>query len=263
LGEGSGIDDDRYVLSPTENCFFVAEDIAFYQGVPLRKLNFGTKLGFIHTLLSNYIYPKTPESSPYVVVALPIMFVISGERAESAARESAGYPIHCVQYRSLTEDAPYMNLPAPRICAATGPRADVAVASSEMRKMSGAIDIRMPQYKLSTVFMVFAKMQYDIYALCAIGAAQALVEADIAYIPNCRTSALMNGLFRRITENADIDCAEESEDEAEFQDVRIDKYVDLKKSVAMECAFHPKFKKWVPIRPVENVSVVAATRLCR
>jgi hypothetical protein len=259
----SGADDDRHGLSPSDNLFFVAEDIAYYQGVPLRKLNFGAKLGFIHTLLSSYIYPPPLESFPYVVIALPVMFIISGENAESIARESAGYPIYCAQYRSLTEDAPYMNLPAPRICAETFLRSEGAVKLNTVRKMVGVVDIRMPQYKLATVFMVFARPQYDIYSLCAVGAARALVDVDVAYIPNCRTSALMNGLFRRIAENADIDCAEESDDEAEFQDVRVDKYVDLNKSVAMECEFHPKFKKWVPIRPVENAPVVAATRLCR
>ena len=257
-------EDDR--ISPTDNLFFIAEDIAYYQGIPLRKLNFGAKLGFIHALLSKYIYPiTTSEASPYAVIALPVMFAILGENAEAVAREAAGYPIHCVQYRSLTEDAPYMNLPVARICAATVPRTEDggAIATPEIRKMSGTIDIRMPQYKLPTVFMVFAKMQYDIYSLCAIGAARAMVEVDIAYIPNCRTSSMMNGLFRRITENADIDCAEESDDEAEFQDVRVDKYVDLKKSVAMECEFHPKFRKWVPIKPVNDAPIVAATRLCR
>jgi hypothetical protein len=28
----------------------------------------------------------------------------------------------------------------------------------------------------------------------------------------------------------------------------MDKYVDLKKMVTMECKFHSKFKRWVPLR---------------
>jgi hypothetical protein len=58
----------------------------------------------------------------------------------------------------------------------------------------------------------------------------------------------MNSIFRKIKENANLDAIEESDDEDDFQDGRPDKYVDLKKTVVMECAFNSKFKKWVPVK---------------
>ena len=61
----------------------------------------------------------------------------------------------------------------------------------------------------------------------------------------------MNRLFRRIRENENLDAIEESEDEEDFENVDPEKYVDLKKTLFMECRFHLKFKKWVPIKVVD------------
>ena len=60
----------------------------------------------------------------------------------------------------------------------------------------------------------------------------------------------MNGLFRKIRENINLDYIEESDDEDDFEDMREDKYVDLKKTLHMECIFHTKFKRWIPVRIV-------------
>jgi hypothetical protein len=56
----------------------------------------------------------------------------------------------------------------------------------------------------------------------------------------------MNGLFRNIRENKNLDYIEESDDEDDFENILPDKYVDLKKTLLLECVFHKKFKKWVP-----------------
>jgi hypothetical protein len=56
----------------------------------------------------------------------------------------------------------------------------------------------------------------------------------------------MNALFRKIKENVNLDSLEESDDDEEFEDDRIDKYVYLEKELKMKCQLNPKFKKWVP-----------------
>jgi hypothetical protein len=58
----------------------------------------------------------------------------------------------------------------------------------------------------------------------------------------------MNGLFRNIRENSNLDYIEESDDEEDFEDTRLDKYVCSEKTLIMECVFHKKFKKWIPVR---------------
>jgi hypothetical protein len=57
----------------------------------------------------------------------------------------------------------------------------------------------------------------------------------------------MNKLFRNIKENINLDALEESDDEAEFENEKEDKYVFLDRSFKMNCQYNHKFKKWVPV----------------
>jgi hypothetical protein len=107
------------------------------------------------------------------------------------------------------------------------------------------------------IFIVSADIQNDIYNL---------VEPDttvndlsnydisnklIASIPDYKTSVFMNTLFRNIKENRSLDALEESDDEDEFENTNIDKFVDLTKKIKMKCVFNYKFKKWTPIECVK------------
>ena len=73
---------------------------------------------------------------------------------------------------------------------------------------------------------------------------------DVAYIPNYKTSVMMNGLFRNIKENRNLDAMEDSDDEDDFYDIRYDKYVNLNKQLTMECMYHKKFRRWIPLRVI-------------
>jgi hypothetical protein len=77
------------------------------------------------------------------------------------------------------------------------------------------------------------------------------VFVDVAFIPNYQTSKMMNCIFRKVKENDNLDYIEESDDEEDFENTQPDKYVDLKKRVNMECQFHFKFKRWVPLRVID------------
>jgi hypothetical protein len=58
----------------------------------------------------------------------------------------------------------------------------------------------------------------------------------------------MNKLFRNIKENDNLDLLEESDDEEEFQNENIDRFVDMKKSFLFVCRYNYKFKKWFPVK---------------
>jgi hypothetical protein len=58
----------------------------------------------------------------------------------------------------------------------------------------------------------------------------------------------MNKLFRKIKENENLDALEESDDEEEFENQDIDKYVHLDKEYNMICEYNYKHKKWTPLR---------------
>jgi hypothetical protein len=99
--------------------------------------------------------------------------------------------------------------------------------------------------------MVKADIQNDIYHLSNPDAnANANTNVDnelIASIPDYKTSVMMNSLFRNIKENKSLDALEESDDEDEFENVNLDKFVDLSKKIKMKCIYNYKFKKWTPI----------------
>jgi hypothetical protein len=100
------------------------------------------------------------------------------------------------------------------------------------------------QKKLSNIFKVRAEIQNDIYTI------EQGDFIDTAYIPSYTTSVYMNNLFRNIKENNNLDALEESDSDDEFENDKIDKFVNLERSYNMECKFSHKFKKWIPIKVV-------------
>jgi len=112
-----------------------------------------------------------------------------------------------------------------------------------------------PQYSTNTntntrVFYIKPDIQNDIYYLSSL-ANSSIISNNIAHIPDYKTSVLMNKLFRNIKENRNLDALEESDDEEEFENIQIDKFVDLNKVLKMRCNFNYKFQAWVPIQVVE------------
>lgn len=93
------------------------------------------------------------------------------------------------------------------------------------------------------IFNITADIEPDIYNLFS----EKDEYVDVAFIPDYKTSVMMNKLFRNIKENDNLDALEESDDEEEFEDDRKDKYVYLDKTYKMNCEYNHKFKKWVPV----------------
>lgn len=80
----------------------------------------------------------------------------------------------------------------------------------------------------------------------------------IALIPDYKTSVMMNGFFRNIKENKNLDLIEESDEETEVCTTTI----PLNTSIVMECTYDRKFKRWKPLRkykgtlPLTNVEEI-------
>jgi hypothetical protein len=96
------------------------------------------------------------------------------------------------------------------------------------------------------IFKITPDIQNDIYHLHTYENGIFLFY-DIAYIPDYKTSVFMNKLFRNIKENINLDSLEESDNEEEFENNKIDKFVYLNKSFKIKCNYNYKFKKWTPI----------------
>jgi hypothetical protein len=99
------------------------------------------------------------------------------------------------------------------------------------------------------VFKVKPDVQNDIYYLYSYDDnTNDFVYFNIAYIPDFKTSVMMNKLFRNIKENNNLDALEESDDDEEFENEKEDRFVYLNREFNMVCSFNYKFKKWTPLR---------------
>lgn len=261
--------------SPNMTRYFVIEELLFWQGISLVKLPFGEKLGFLHSFFQD---PKNTQILSAINIAqlkLPIMWGISEDEINNTHippnwTNRIPYTIHHLQYRSLTTIFPYINV--------TMTQGNTAIVKSAPAPLLDEFvfippalpkyDFAKPQYKMPTIFEVKADLQNDIYHLYAYGQSSQRIYCGLANIPSYKTSVFMNGLFRNIKENRNLDSMEESDDEDDFQDMRIDKHVDLKKTLAIECIFNTKFKRWVPVRLIpdkmrlyDNGKIVHISRL--
>lgn len=163
---------------------------------------------------------------------------------------------------------PYINtsiVPSKNAQTLSSNSANLAITEPTQLYKRNVCDFSKPQYLRTAVFIVKACLQYDIYDLYALGNNNSVVLYDVAYISNYKLSIFMNTQFRTIRENKNLDYIEESDDEDDFQDNRFDKYVNLQKSVNMECVFNEKFKRWVPVRIVteSNTRIVRIHNLVR
>lgn len=242
--------------------YFVIEDIFYYKGIPLVKSCFHEKLCFLEKFMVST--PKKFTTGSDMLFTLPLMWEVAlkdGDECPTAIPDgilkTTAYVPHHIQYRTLNVTMPYLNVYLTR-------KLNTVVLPSECKKMSShkfesipiTMDFYKPQYKYPTVFQVTADIQYDIYHLFAYGKNKIPVYYNVAYVPNYKSSVFLNGLFRKIRENKNIDYIEESDDEDDFQNMNEDKYVDLNKVLLMECVFHSKFKKWVPVKVVDKYAKV-------
>jgi hypothetical protein len=260
--------------------YFVIEDIAFYEGLPMKPLTFLERLGFLKRFFGKVTrdFDKTGDN---IIFGLPVIWNVLfkgddednnhyGTIPENINRDIA-YPIHHIQYRSMNEIMPYLNTAINKkifMNSANNSSKDGGKPSTDLGKYQERprlqMDFSKPQYRMKTVFVVTADIQYDIYHLHAFGKGSQQVYYNIAYIPSYKTSVFMNGLFRNIRENKNLDYIEESDDEEDFQNMSENKYVDMNKRIMMECTFHMKFKKWIPLRVVDSrYKVVHISKLIR
>ena len=233
---------------------FMVEDILIYKGIPMKKTSFKEKIQWLHEFLeltytmgfcipAMWHYVENSDFSHHEhVITLPEKY------------RELPYIIHHIQYRSFASNLPWINFPynafatVRKIGTETNVKTNGALAPSK----SARSDYSKSQYKFRTIFQITADIQYDIYHLFAYGKHKSTIYYDVAYIPNYKTSVLMNRLFRNIRENENLDAIEESDDEEDFQNISEDKHVDLQKTLFMECQFHPKFKRWIPLRVVNT-----------
>jgi len=239
--------------------FFTIEDVFYCKGDDVSGNNWSRKFNILSNVFSNDI-KQISYNKNFIVFGLPLMARDTDEL--KTLIEDVQYKIYNIQFRCFdktnnldsvllsginnviktsgaapiheTKQEPLMQTQTPRSTQMLSPKTQIANVPSKT----------LPK---DIVFKVKADIQNDIYHLYYI---ENNVEVfyNVAYIPDYKTSVMMNKLFRNIKENDNLDLLEESDDEEEFQNESIDRFVDINKSYLMICKFNHKFKKWYPVK---------------
>ena len=254
---GTIIQVEPVMQQPTQ--IFIIEDIYHYRGINVKAMFFGEKLTFLQKLFIKDL-PKQQDAVSPLLLALPYMRVSTENDIDSlpfyeSFTKPAKYQSHHIQFRSSGTVVPYLNhiYKKPQTIADQIQNIDILVPRTDC-------DYRLPAYSKTVVFKVVADIRDDVYHLFAQD-----TYVGVSYIGTRNQSKYMNSLFRNIKENINIDYGEESDDEECFQDLRVDKYVDLTREYNIECAFNRKFRMWEPIKKVEqgqciHISVLVADK---
>lgn len=244
------------IVNYNQSKFFNLEDIFFYKGRNVGKDFHIEKLTMFKQMM-NLELGRYAFNNKCIVFGLPAVHTSHEDLAKIVA--SLPYKMYSVQfyyfnrrdvssikYSTFCETGPALT-PVPKLeqiplTPALTPEPKPLITHLTQRP------VQNHNQNQTKIFNVFADLQPDIYYLQAtVPPQQAKV---VAYIPNYDTSTMMNKLFRNIKENANLDALEESDDEEEFENNQVDKFVFLDRTYKMECVYNYKFKKWVPQKVV-------------
>lgn len=221
------------LFSHMNNNFFSIEDIFLYKNRDLSGENWSTKFNKIIDILKHDI-KQMSYNKYFVVFGLPVI-AYSNEKLEIILQTSIKYKIDNIQYYKLTKPNTYISLPFDKF--------NSKLEIVEHKEFKGIE--RIPKY---IILEVKPDIQNDIYHLYSFEN----THCGIACIPDFKTSVMMNKLFRNIKENFDLDKLEESDDEDEFENSNVDKFVYLNTAFKMKCHYNKKFKKWVPVEVIKG-----------
>lgn len=231
------------------NPFFSIEDICFYKGKDIQGHDFNYKINKIALILKTEIN-QLSYNNTFVVFGLPL--ICNAEHEFDKKRTTISYKLSSIKY--VKNNAHYTismddfnSSPKENTIFNNGVKNDVRnELNNGLINNRANSEKRMPS-KQDKIFICKPDIQNDIYHLYTLDNEY----FGLAAIPDYKTSVMMNKLFRIIKENNDLDALEESDNEEEFENCNIDKFVYLDKSHKMICNYNNKFKKWVPIKITE------------
>ena len=250
-------------------CFCI-EDLYYYKGANHSSKTFLSRLQLIKNILQNEISQQS-LTNKYILFGLPLMNTDLITLLKEI--DLLPYKISQLKFRWFeTKKIMFSSYYKPSVRGLIA-RESVPLSARESVPLATVVsrvsaplatrvkdNIHNGKQLSNAVFKVTADVQSDIYNLFIYK--DGIEEFyDYAYIPDYETSLLMNKLFRNIKENNNLDALEESDDEDDFENNKIDKYVYLDRSAIMNCKFNYKFKKWMPISLAEQKDRIVSYNL--
>jgi hypothetical protein len=255
---------------------FSVEDIFYYKGDDISHYTYLNKLNLIKNIFDTKLRYNMAFFNSGVVFGLPVMTTDFTEAYDKAM--NLPYSVYSIQYKYFDDKGssqPFTefyhfnnnnNNNNNSVGTIHGSESQSHLSSSRVSSNTvyvnkyndrppATTNEHIKQKPVSSdiykVFFIKPDLQNDIYYLYQISTTNFdVISKEIAHIPDYKTSVLMNTLFRNIKENSNLDSLEESDEEEEFENIQIDKFVDLNKIIKMRCIFNYKFKKWVPVSVV-------------
>ena len=189
---------------------FCIEDIFYAYGKNLNNLNNKNKLNIIKNILDNHIIQKKFSSND-LIFGLPLMTNKKNDLSNIIYKSP--YRIWSIKHKNYNNNNVFYE--------------------------------KTHSFNIFANFLVDADIQPDIYNLYVLkNHKQTFYKKSI--ISNYKNSVKMNSIFRNIKENNNLDFLEESDDEEEFENINLDKFL-LNKRKIMKCKYNSKFKLWEPI----------------
>lgn len=235
--------------------FFAVEDILQYMGKDLRNLNNMEKMNTLSDIFNNNL-KQLVYHDKFIVFGMPIMkktieefislpYKVSHYQYIAFSNNNKVNYINSNNNNSINNNSNNNNTNNTCLENTTFIVTETKQYEKPTTKQYDKnFEKNYKQQEKTGVFTVTPDIQNDIYYL---GNGSTILN-EIAYIPDYKTSVMMNRLFRNIKENQNLDALEESDDEDEFENDKPDKFVYLERSERMICAYNHKFKKWTPIR---------------
>ena len=260
------------------SCFFI-EDLYYYKGVNYSGKTFISRLETLKTVLKHEISQHALTSN-YIVFGLPFMgtdLLVLLKNIETLPykpmylkyRWYETKKIMCSEYYSRAKTLETIRPTLAKNLETIRPetiRPEIVRPTLTKNLATGTTNLKQnlnqKQNQLPiSVFNITPDVRSDIYNLFISNDGNSELEFyDYAFIPDYETSVKMNKLFRNIKENENLDALEESDDEDDFENDKIDKYVYLDRSYKMNCQFNYKFKKWMPISVANTKDAIVSYR---
>jgi len=258
------------VIYHSFNRFFSIEDIFSYKGSDIARENWGSKYVKLEKMLKNDLKQHSYNSS-YLVFGLPFM-CNTNEELEHTIKNTP-YKISSIQFRLFNRSNNYLfmdyndylksdnninhgnSLKTNNINHGNNLKTNNINHGNSLKTNNinhgNNLKTDKKSYNNEYVFLVRPDIQEDIYYAYSLNDKTGIhEEMGTLHIPDFNTSVMMNKLFRNIKENENLDALEESDEEDEFENEKIDRFVHLDRSHKIVCKYNYKFKRWYPIKPL-------------
>ena len=201
--------------------YFSIEDLFYYKKTQITTELFVNKLNIINDILINDIY-KIEDYDNSIIIGIQPISTNYSELNNSIL--NLPYEIKELKYILQNENHIYVKY---------------VKYKNNIKQNKNIIQ--------KNIFKVIPNIRTDIYNLYLLNKSTNQYEFhSIAFIPDYKSSVMMNKLFHGLKDHTNLDYLEDSDDEFEQEDNLENNWK------IMECTFNNKFKKWIPIKVIQN-----------